>query len=76
MTTNLYERLMRLVPSTPLLIAEVVETRPDGTSLVEFPGGSRQVVRGTSVPVGQPAFILGDAIDSAAPARTATVIEV
>ena len=73
---SLFDRLIGLLPKTPLLIADVVALNADGTSTVEFPDGSRQVVRGTGVPAGQPAFIRNGVVEMAAPARVAVVIEV
>lgn len=74
--TNLYRRLRELLPQPPLLIGDVLEVHSDQTSTVEYPDGSQQRVRGTSVGVGQPAFVRNGVIEGLAPARTAIVIEI
>lgn len=76
MSTNVYRRLLELLPADPLLIVSVVSHNADGTSTVEFPGGARMNVRGTSVAVGQSAFIRGGAIERQAPARAAIVVDI
>lgn len=76
MTTNVYRRLLELLPADPLLIASVVSINADGTSTVEFPGGSRMNVRGTTVAVGLPAFIRSGAIERQAPALTAVTVDI
>ena len=76
MSTNVYRRLVELLPSDPLLIASVVSHNGDGTSTVEFPGGARMNVRGTTVAVGQPAFIKSGAIERQAPALTALTVDI
>lgn len=74
--SNLYRRLLELVPQPAVLIAEVLAVNSDNTSTVEFPDGSQQRVRGTSVAVGQPAFVRNGIVEGLAPARAATVIEI
>lgn len=74
--TNLHRRLAELLPQPALLIAEVLAVNADNTSTVEFPDGSQQRVRGTSVAVGQPAFVRNGVVEGLAPARVATTIEI
>jgi hypothetical protein len=74
--SNIYQRLKSLIPQPALLIAEVLEVNADQTSTVEYPDGSQQRVRGTSVAVGQPAFVRAGIIEGLAPSRTATVVEI
>lgn len=74
--SNLLRALRELSPEPVLLIGEVISIGLDNTSVVEFPDGSQMSVRGTSVAVGEPAFVRDGVIESRAPAYTATVIEV
>ena len=76
MSTNLFLRLAALSPAPATLIGDVLAVHDDNTSTVEFPDGSQQRVRGTSVAVGQPAFVRNGIVEGLAPARTATVIEI
>lgn len=73
---NVYRRLLEILPQPALLIGEVLAVNSDNTSTVEFPDGSQQRMRGTSVAVGQPAFVRDGVIEGLAPAYTATVIEI
>jgi hypothetical protein len=74
--SNLYRYLKELLPQPALQIAEVLAVNADNTSTVEYPDGGQQTVRGTSVAVGQPAFVRNGVVEGLAPARTATVIEI
>ena len=76
--SNLYRYLRELAAPPALQIATVVAVDSTGanTSTVEFPAGSRQVVRGTIVAVGSPAFIQAGVIQSVAPSRDPVVIEI
>lgn len=73
---NLYRRLLEILPQPALLIGEVLGVYSDNTSAVQFPDGSQQRVRGTSVAVGQPAFVRDGVIEGLAPAYSAVVIEI
>ncbi len=76
-TAALFQRLRDLVaPTGAPLIGEVMQVHSDNTSTVEFPDGTQQRVRGTIVAVGSYAFIRNGVVESVAPARTATVIEI
>ncbi|NKC10592.1 hypothetical protein HAU05_26725, partial [Klebsiella variicola] len=46
---NIFQRLRQLMPAPALLIADVLAVNSDNTSTVQFPDGSQQRVRGTSV---------------------------
>lgn len=76
MTTNLVSYIRSLVPQSAPLIGEVIAIGVDNTSIVRFPDGTEQSVRGTSVAVGEPAFVRDGVIEMRAPAYTATVIEI
>ncbi len=76
MSGNLYLRLRELLPQPTLLIGTVLAINADQTSTVEYPDGSQQRAYGTSVAVGQAAFVRGGVIDGVAPSREAVVIEV
>jgi hypothetical protein len=65
---NIWKRFKALIPDDPLLIAKVetIDTLR-GTSSVLPLGGGHMVVRGTSVAVGNFAFVRGGAIEGPAP---------
>lgn len=80
MSTNAYVRLRRLLPPSPVWVGKVLAHYSDDTSLVELPTnegavgvasglavGSRVRVRGTTVAVGQRAFIRDGVIETQAP---------
>lgn len=74
--SNLIRRLRELLPAPALQIADVLAVHADNTSTVEYPDGSQQRVRGTTVAIGEPAFIRNGVIEGLAPGRAATVIEI
>jgi hypothetical protein len=74
--SNLVRTLRELLPQPAVLIGEVLAVHSDNTSTVEFPDGSQQRMRGTSVAVGQAAFVRNGIVEGLAPAREAAVIEV
>lgn len=77
MSTNLYRQLRSLLPDPPLLVAMVVSINATTqTSLVQFPGGGRQTVRGTSVAASNRAFVRNGIVENAAPALDFVEIEV
>lgn len=76
MGLNIFQRLQELQPQPALLIAEVLAVNADNTSTVQFPDGGQVRVRGTSVAVGQPAFIRNGIVEGLAPDRSATTIEI
>lgn len=76
-TTNIYRALRELLPEPPLLVATVTSINPtDGTSLISFPGGLPQIVRGTNVAEGSNCFVRNGVIESAAPTLPLEIIEV
>jgi hypothetical protein len=77
MSTNLYRALRELLPEAPLQVATVSSINTNqGTSIITWPGGSTQTVRGTSVAIGWKAFVRDGMIEGAAPALTVETIEV
>ena len=74
--TNLAAFLRGLTPPPVLLIGEVLAVGSDNMSTVQFPDGSQQRVRGTSVGIGEPAFVRNGVIEGRAPAYTAVTIEI
>lgn len=78
--TNPYVQLRRLLPPPPVLLGTVLEHHADDTSTIELPieaadveyadgvvSGARLRVRGTSVAVGQRAFVRDGVIESRGP---------
>ena len=77
MSTNLYRALRELLPEAPLQVATVVEVHTaTGESTIEWPGGSQQRVRGTSVGAPNRAFVRNGVIEGVAPSLTFETIEV
>lgn len=64
--SNLYKRLLAVLPSEPRDKGEVVATTPDG-AIVELVTGARVRVRGAAS-VGDHVFIRGRQIEGPAPA--------
>jgi len=73
---SLLTRLRALLPTDPLLVAEVTAHNADGTSTVEFPGGEAARVRGQDVAVGLNAWVKGGRVEGEAPMLTSYVVEV
>ena len=77
MSTNLYRALRELLPEAPLQVATVVAVHAaTGESTVEWPGGSQQRVRGTSVAEPNQAFVRDGVIEGPAPVLTLEFIEI
>lgn len=76
MATNLWAKFKRLLPGDPLIVVTVAAVNSDGTSTVTTAGGSALRVIGTSVSVGDKAYIKGGAIIGEAPNLTHYEIEV
>ena len=75
--TNLYRALRDLLPEPALLVAAVVAIQADeGTSTVEYPDGGQQRVRGIGSTIASQVFVRNGVIEGAAPALTASTIEV
>ena len=76
-TMNLYRALREILPEAPLDVATVIAVHSsEGTSTVEWPGGSRQRVRGTGVSAGGRVFVRDGVIEGSAPELTLEIIEV
>lgn len=65
MATNLFARFLKLIPTAPLLVGEVVDIT-DGSVTVETLGGGRQVVRGEAA-VADKVYFRGGVIEGPAP---------
>ena len=76
MSTALIQTLRSISPQPALLIGEVLAVNGDNTSTVEFLDGSQQRVRGTTVAVGQAAFVRNGIVEGLAPSRVAFEIEI
>ena len=74
--SNLLAFIKGLTAQPALSVAEVVAINSDNTSTVRYADNSLQRVRGTSVAVGQPAFVRAGLVEGVAPALTPFVIEV
>jgi hypothetical protein len=74
--TNIARVLRNLNPPPALLIGEVLAVGADNLSTVQYPDGSQQRVRGTSVGIGEPAFIRNGVIEGRAPSYAAVTIEI
>ncbi len=90
MSLNALQRLRRLLPSPPLLIARVLahDAAADTSTLelltgqpdTDFTGGLKTgtqfVARGRGVAVGQNAFVRDGVVESQAPDRVISIIEI
>ena len=72
---NVFKELLALLPSSPLLVGEVIVVA-SGKVTVEFPGGGTQVVRGTGFAVGANVFVRDGVVQGLAPALPTSTIEV
>lgn len=76
-STNLYRALRELIPDAPLQVATVSSIDSGtGSSVITWPGGTQQTVRGTQVSIGSKAFVRDGVIEGAAPELTPETIEV
>lgn len=75
MTTNLYRQLRELLPEPALSVATVVAEHADGSTTVQYPGGSQQRVRGEGT-VGQNVFVRAGQVEGRAPDLASITIEV
>lgn len=73
---SLLNQLRRIAAPSAPFIGVVQEIHSDQTSTVQLADGSLMRVRGTSVAVGQPAFVRNGIIEGIAPALTATTVEI
>ena len=77
MTTNLYTRLLALLPDAPQLTATVSIAHADGTATVTFPGGGVMRVRNPLKQAqGAHVYVQGDAITGDAPDLPYVLIEI
>lgn len=77
MTINLYRALQDVLPKRPLQVAEVVLVNVgQNTSVVQSPGGSQQLVRGSEWALGVGVFVRDGVIEGEAPALSAVTIEI
>lgn len=78
MTTNLFRRLLDLIPGpAPLLVGTVSDTFADGTAQVELPGGGTLRVRNPlASAAADRVFVQGDAITGPAPDLDLVEIEI
>lgn len=72
---NVFKELMALLPSSPLLVGEVVAVS-SGTATVQYPGGGTQGVRGTGLAAGAKVFVRDGVVEGLAPSLPDLVIEV
>jgi len=70
---NLSRQFDAVLPRATTLIVEIISHEADGTSVVELPNADQFAVRGTSIGVGDYAFIRDGAIIGPAPAAPALV---
>ena len=75
MTTNIYRQLRELLPEPALAVATVVAEHTDGSTTVQYPGGSQQRVRGVA-DIGQRVFLRSGQIEGTAPSLTSITIDV
>ena len=75
--SNIWAQLKTLLPDQPLLIGTVEAIDEEaGSSTLTLLGGGTLYVRGTSVAVGQKAFVRAGAIDGVAPDLQEVLIEI
>jgi hypothetical protein len=69
MSTNLYRRLLELIPSEPILVATLDALHSDGTATVVFLGGGQMRVRNPlGLAAGSSCYVQGGAVIGDAPA--------
>lgn len=76
MAVNIWKTFEDLLPKSPLLIATVLNHNIDGTSTVQFPGGSTARVKGQTVAEELPAYVQDGWIKGEAPDLPVHEIEV
>jgi hypothetical protein len=72
---NIYRELMALLPSSPLLVGQVVAVAT-GTVTVEYPGGGTQIVRATGYALNATVFVRDGVVEGLAPTLSTSTIEV
>ncbi len=70
MSTNIYRRLLNLLPAQPLLVGQITGIYPDGTAQVTLLGGAGEVrtLNAPGLAQGDRCFVRGDSIIGSAPA--------
>ena len=71
-----FRRLRDLLPPPPLVVATVAAINADGSSTLTLPGGGTLTARGTSVGVGDNAFVRNGVVEGPAPTLTELTIEI
>ena len=67
-STNIYRRLLELLPDTPTLTGTVAVRHADGTATVTYPGGTTARLRNPfDQAASQPVYTQGDTITGPAP---------
>ena len=76
-STNIYRRLLELLPDTPTLTGTVAVRHADGTATVTYHGGGTARLRNPfDQTAGQPVYTQGDAITGPAPDLPLVLIEI
>ena len=70
MSTDIYRRLLNLLPAQPLLVGDVALIYPDGSARVALLGGAGEVrvLNPSGLTQGTRCFVRGDSIIGSAPA--------
>lgn len=77
MSTNLYTRLLSLLPQAPVMTATVTALHADGTASVELPGGGQLRVRNPfNAEQGASVFVQDGAVVGDAPSLPLVLIEI
>ncbi|RYE43851.1 MAG: hypothetical protein EOP24_26790 [Hyphomicrobiales bacterium] len=77
MTTNLYTRLLGLLPQAPVMTGTVAELHGDGTASVQLHGGGLLRVRNPfETEQGAAVFVQDDAVIGDAPSLPLVLIEI
>lgn len=68
MSTNIFRRLLELLPSEPVLVGSISAAHADGTATVQLPGGALLRVRNPlAQPLGAAVYLQGGAVIGDAP---------
>lgn len=75
-STNIYKRLLSLLPQAPITTARVMLVFDDGTAHVAtFGGGEARVRNPLGIEVGRPVYVQGSAVIDEAPELLEVLIE-
>lgn len=76
-STNIYRRLLELLPETPTFTGTVAVNHADGTATVTYPGGGTARLRNPfEQPADQPVYTQGDTITGPAPDLPLVLLEI